>query len=497
METIRTLLVANRGEIAVRRRCPSRRRALLLNVAQVRIIRTAKALGIWTIAIYSEADAASLHVAQADDAVLLPTPSSYTDAQLVVSIAKEKRANALIPGYGFLSENADFARLVQDAGIAWVGPSPAAIETFGIKHVARDLAQKAGVPIVPGTPGLVEDADAAVAAAEQLGFPVMLKATAGGGGMGLLTCHTADEVRQRFGRVQGRADALFQHAGVFVERFYPAAHHVEVQVFGNGLGQAIHFGERECSIQRRHQKVVEECPSPFVLARPGLRAQLGDAAVRLAESVNYGSAGTVEYLVDDATGEFFFLEMNTRLQVEHGITELCYDVDLVEMMLLQADAERAGRGGLDAEVLQSLSRAGPNGTAIEARVYAENPVRDYAPSPGLLQHVRWQEVPGSRIDTWVFSGARVTPNYGPLLYPTRADLTVSCQRRPAGSEGDGLRRDSRRRDHRAPSHARRLGNPWPAHEPLVSRRRRPVRGVRVRTHAHELLGILRLLTARN
>lgn len=389
---------------------------------QVRIIRTCKALGSRTVGIYAEADAASLHVSQADEAVLLPSPNSYTDAQLIVEIAKDKRVDAVIPGYGFLSENAAFARLVQEAGIAWVGPSPESIEAFGIKHVARGLAQKAGVPIVPGTPGLVDDEDAAVAAAERLGFPVMLKATAGGGGMGLLTCATAADVREGFNRVQGRAGALFKDSGVFIERFYPAAHHIEVQVFGNGMGQAVHFGERECSIQRRHQKVIEECPSPYVVAHPELRAKLCEAAVQLAESVQYASAGTVEYLVDDETGDFFFLEMNTRLQVEHGITELCYGIDLVEMMLKQADAQRSGRGGLDGNILRSLQLATPKGVAIEARVYAESPVRDFTPSPGLLQSVHWHELPGSRIDTWVFPGSRITPHYGMHCF----SLRVSC-----------------------------------------------------------------------
>jgi urea carboxylase len=301
---------------------------------QVRISKTAKKLNIKTIAIYSEADAASQHVWDADEAVLLPgsNATAYTDEEAILKIAKEKGASAIIPGYGFLSENASFARLVGEAGIMWVGPSPDSIEAFGIKHTARDLAEKASVPIVPGT-GLVEDDEAAAEEAERIGFPVMLKATGGGGGMGLITCNKVEEVREGFRMVQSRGKTLFKNPGVFIEAFYPASHHIEVQVFGNGQGQAIHFGERECSIQRRHQKVIEECPSPYVERNPELRKKLGDAAVRLAESIQYGSAGTIEYLVDDMSGDFFFLEMNTRLQVEHGITELCYDVDLVELML--------------------------------------------------------------------------------------------------------------------------------------------------------------------
>ena len=243
----------------------------------------------------------------------------------------------------------------------------------------------------------------------------MLKATAGGGGMGLLTCHDETEVRKSFKTVQSRGETLFKNSGLFIERYYPSSHHVEVQVFGNGLGQAIHFGERECSIQRRHQKVIEECPSPFVVKHPELREKLGSAAVRLAESIKYGSAGTIEYLVDDESADFFFLEMNTRLQVEHGITELCYGVDLVELMLKQADAQLGGKSGLDADYLHSLQPKGPSGAAIETRVYAENPAKDYAPSPGTLQQVSWIGVPGSRIDTWIHTGTKVTSFYDPLL----------------------------------------------------------------------------------
>ena len=399
MEKLKTLLVANRGEIAAR------------------IIRTARALNIRTIAIYTQADAASTHVSSADEAVLLsgPDAKAYLDGDQIVEIAKAHKVNAVIPGYGFLSENTDFARQVADAGMVFCGPSPKCIEDFGIKHTARELAAKADVPIVPGTKGLVGSEDEAVEEAKKLGFPVMLKATAGGGGMGLLTCEDEKQVRESFKTVQSRGETLFKNAGLFIEKYFPSSHHIEVQVFGNGQGKAIHFGERECSIQRRHQKVIEECPSPFVTKHPELRKKLGDAAVRLAESINYGSAGTIEYLVDDESADFFFLEMNTRLQVEHGITEMCYDVDLVELMLKQADAELQGKGGLDGKYLESLQPSEPKGAAIEARVYAENPAKDYAPSPGMLQDVSFKEVKGSRIDTWVHRGIRVTSFYDPLL----------------------------------------------------------------------------------
>ena len=321
----------------------------------------------------------------------------------------------MIPGYGFLSENSAFAKSVSDAGMVWVGPVPASIDSFGIKHTARELADKAGVPIVPGSTGLIENEDDAVKQAEKLGFPVMLKATAGGGGMGLSTCQNTEEVREAFGTVKSRGETLFKNSGIFMERFYPDSHHIEVQVFGNGKGNAIHFGERECSIQRRHQKVIEECPSPFVEKHPGLREKLCTAAVTLTESIKYASAGTIEYLVDDNTADFFFLEMNTRLQVEHGITELCYEVDLVQLMLEQADAQLLGKGGIEADKLISLQPKQPKGAAIEARVYAENPARDYAPSPGTLQIVEWKKLDGSRLDAWVRTGSIVSSHYDPLL----------------------------------------------------------------------------------
>ncbi|KAH3255526.1 hypothetical protein KXW23_009426 [Aspergillus fumigatus] len=399
MDSLKTLLVANRGEIAVR------------------VIKTAKKLNLRTIAIYTEPDAASIHVHLADVAVLLSGPASkaYIDGDQIIQIAKQNNANAIIPGYGFLSENADFARAVAAAGLVFVGPSPESIEVFGLKHTARELATKAGVPIVPGSPGLINNEHDAVEVAQKLGYPVMLKATAGGGGMGLLTCNSDAEVRKSFATVKSRGEALFKNAGVFIERYYPASHHIEVQVFGNGDGKAIFIGERECSIQRRHQKVIEECPSPFVSRKPGLRKSLGEAAVRLAESIKYGSAGTIEYLVDDETGAFFFLEMNTRLQVEHGITELCYGLDLVELMLNQADAQLSGKNGVEASFLEALPVETPSGAAIEARVYAENPTKDFAPCPGTLQTVEWKEIPGSRIDTWVYRGIKVSANYDPLL----------------------------------------------------------------------------------
>ncbi|KAK8123421.1 urea carboxylase [Apiospora kogelbergensis] len=417
MDHLKTILIANRGEIAVR------------------IIKTAKQLGIRSVAIYTEPDSASQHVADADEVHLLegPATQAYLDGEQIIRVALASGVQAIIPGYGFLSEDAGFARAVDAAGLNFVGPSPASIEQFGLKHTARELATQAGVPVVPGSQGLLRDVDDACRVVSKDlpgGYPVMLKSTAGGGGMGLQTCADETELRAAFETVQSRGVALFQTSGVFLEKFYPAAHHIEVQVFGNGHGRVAALGERECSIQRRHQKVIEECPSPFVVQRkPELRQVLLNAAVALAESVKYASAGTLEFLVDDATGDFFFLEMNTRLQVEHGVTEMVYDLDLVALMLRQADAVLGGQRGLSADEMDKLTEAGeePKGHAIEVRVYAENPAKGFAPSPGLLQKVEWCQLPGTRLDTWVRAGISISPHYDPLLAkiihhsPTRAE----------------------------------------------------------------------------
>lgn len=269
--------------------------------------------------------------------------------------------------------------------------------------------------MVPGTEGLLSGVQDALKAANELGYPVMLKSTAGGGGMGLQACRDEDQLRKAFDTVQSRGQALFKNGGVFLERYYPAAHHIEVQVFGNGQGNVATLGERECSIQRRHQKVIEESPSPFIAqSKPELREKLCTAAKLLAESVDYGNAGTLEFLVDDETGDFFFLEMNTRLQVEHGVTEAVYDVDLVLLMLRQADAQLSGTKGVAAEAIKEmeLRYREPKGHAIEVRVYAENPVKDFAPCPGLLQKVEWHELIGTRVDTWVRAGQVISPYYG-------------------------------------------------------------------------------------
>jgi urea carboxylase len=330
-----------------------------------------------------------------------------------LDICKRTGADAIIPGYGFLSENVEFADMVAAAGITFAGPSSASIKAMGLKHEARAIAEAANVPVIPGT-ALLASSGEATEAAIRLGFPVMLKATGGGGGMGLQICHTEQEVEKAFSMVESRASTLFKNSGVFLEKYYPRSRHVEVQVAGNGE-VVVAFGERECSLQRRHQKVIEECPSPFVERHPGLREKMLQAAIDYASQLNYKSVGTVEFLVDDETAKFFFLEMNTRLQVEHGITELCYGVDLVHLMLQQADYEHGGKLGIPSDVLKGLGRPQPLGSAIEARVYAEVPLHDFAPSPGVLQHVEWPQGEGVRVDTWVRSGQRITPLYDPLI----------------------------------------------------------------------------------
>ncbi|KAM3538013.1 hypothetical protein ARSEF1564_009070 [Beauveria bassiana] len=394
---IRRVLIANRGEIAVR------------------CIKACKELGVYCITIFTNADTTSLHAKLADESVLLPgdNGTAYTDSASILEICKRVGADAVIPGYGFLSENAEFADAVTAAGIVFVGPSSASIRAMGLKHEARAIAVAANVPVIPGT-SLLESADDACVAARALGFPVMLKATGGGGGMGLQVCHTEQEVTDAFSVVKSRGSTLFKNSGVFLEKYYPSSRHVEVQVAGNGE-IVVAFGERECSLQRRHQKVIEECPSPFVERHPGMREKMCRAATNYASRLKYKSVGTVEFLVDDETADFFFLEMNTRLQVEHGITELCYGVDLVHLMLRQADHERAGRLGIHSDELQRLVKLEPHGWAIEGRVYAEVPLRNFAPAPGILQRVGWAEGDGIRVDTWVSRGQNVTPYYDPLI----------------------------------------------------------------------------------
>ncbi|KAM3446974.1 hypothetical protein MY3296_009164 [Beauveria thailandica] len=378
------LLIANRGEIANR------------------ILRTARSLNYCIISIYMPSDTSSPHVTDAD--VSIPV-SSYTDIDEIIAIIRRQAVDFVISGYGFLSENAKFAAAVEDAGAVFVGPDPEHIVTFGIKDRARDLAAGIGIPVCPGS-GIIQCEDEAVSEASKIGYPIMLKATAGGGGMGLKMCENESQVRSSFASVVSRGAALFSNPGVFLERYYPVSRHIEIQIFGDGHGDCVIFGERECSIQRRHQKVIEESPSPFVETRPELRERLVQVSRQLASSIKYKSAGTIEYLVDDKTGEFFFLEMNTRLQVEHGITELRFGIDLVALMLKQAEQP------LNLDALKLLK---PSGAAIEARIYAENPFKNHLPGPGQLQLAEFGGGPGIRVDTWVQTGTSVSLAFDPLL----------------------------------------------------------------------------------
>ncbi|MCX5556350.1 5-oxoprolinase/urea amidolyase family protein [Streptomyces sp. NBC_00038] len=383
--TFDTLLVANRGEIAVR------------------IIRTARELGLRTVAVYSDPDRSAPHVRLADEAVRLgpaPAKESYLDAELVLKAAMETGAGAIHPGYGFLSEDADFARRCEEAGIVFVGPTPEQLELFGAKHTARAAAQAAGVPLAPGT-GLLSGLAEALLEAGRIGYPVMLKATGGGGGIGMSACRSADELTEAWESVQRVAAASFSSAGVFLERLVEQARHVEVQVFGDGRGRVVTFGDRDCSLQRRNQKVLEEAPAPGLPA--SVREQLTFAARDLCASVGYRSAGTVEFVYDAARQEAYFLEVNTRLQVEHPVTEEIYGVDLVSWML------RLARG--ESDVVRDPGA--PRGHAVEARVYAEDPSREHRPSAGLLTRV---EFPGGvRVDGWVETGTEVTTSYDPML----------------------------------------------------------------------------------
>jgi acetyl-CoA carboxylase, biotin carboxylase subunit len=381
-----SVLVANRGEIALR------------------VIRTARAMGIRTIAAYSEADAGLPFVAAADDSVLLgpaPPARSYLDAAAVLGAARRTGARAVHPGYGFLAESASFAGAVIAAGLTWVGPPPAAIGLMGDKISARNLMEAAGVPVSAGSRQAVPDVPAALAVARRIGYPVMVKAAAGGGGIGMTAAAGPAELEAGFATARSRAERFFGSPAILIERFLPAARHVEVQILGRADGRVVALGERDCSVQRRHQKVAEETPSPGV--GPPLRAAMLAAAVRAGEAVGYRGAGTVEFLVGEGGREFVFLEMNTRLQVEHPITEQVTGVDLVEQQFRIADGEP-----------DTVSAVTVTGHAIELRVYAEDP-RRFLPRPGTI--TGWAEPagPGVRVDAGYAAGNTVTPHYDPLL----------------------------------------------------------------------------------
>jgi acetyl-CoA carboxylase biotin carboxylase subunit len=383
------ILIANRGEIAVR------------------VLRACRELDISPVAVYSEADAAALHVRLADEAYLLgPAPSaeSYLRIDRVVEAALKSGAEAIHPGYGFLAENASFARAVNEAGLVFIGPSPEAMELMGSKTSARRAAEAAGAPVVPGTNDALESLEEARETAARVGYPVMLKAAAGGGGKGMRLVGNESELPSAFDTARSEAASAFGDSSVYIEKAVERPRHIEIQVFADAHGHTVHLGERECSIQRRHQKVIEECPSP--INDPALREAMGAAAVRIASAASYVGAGTVEFLVSDVTRDFYFLEMNTRLQVEHPVTELVTGLDLVREQIRVA-------AGLPLSFTQDEVRL--TGHAVECRVYAEDPGQNFMPSPGRITSLRAPAGPGVRDDGGVYEGAEVSIHYDPLI----------------------------------------------------------------------------------
>ena len=386
---LRKILIANRGEIAIR------------------IIRACRDLNISPVAVYSEADAEALHVRMADEAVCIgPAASmqSYLNISAVLDAAKKTGAEAIHPGYGFLAENAEFVQAVVDAGLIFIGPGAEAMRVMGSKTSARRAALVAGVAIVPGTTEPLKSFAEVRQTAEHFGYPVMLKASAGGGGKGMRLAHSAAELLSAFETAQSESHAAFGNAELYLEKAVARPRHIEIQIFADAHGNVVHLGERECSIQRRHQKVIEECPSP--INDPHLRAAMGEAAVKIAQAVNYVGAGTVEFLVADATRELYFLEMNTRLQVEHPVTELVTGFDLVREQIKVADG---------APLSFTQADVGWMGHAIECRVYAEDPENNFFPSPGKITYLRAPSGPGIRDDSGVCTGSEVSIHYDPLI----------------------------------------------------------------------------------
>ncbi len=390
---ISSLLIANRGEIAVR------------------VMRTARRMGIRTVAVYSEADANALHVAEADEAVCIGPPSpaeSYLNIKAVLTAARQTGVQAIHPGYGFLSENAAFAEACHDAGIIFVGPTAEAIRAMGDKAAAKTAMEDAGVPLVPGYHGGDQNPKKLAAAAKKIGFPVLIKASAGGGGRGMRIVRSANEFADALASAQREAKGAFGDDRVIVEKYLETPRHIEVQIFGDTKGNVVHLFERDCSLQRRYQKVIEEAPAPGMSA--ARRAEIGAAAIAAAQSIDYVGAGTVEFIVDagagGADGPFYFMEMNTRLQVEHPVTEMITGYDLVEWQLRVASGEAlpAAQGDIAA-----------TGHAVEARLYAEDPQRDFLPAGGRLVHLEWPGGEGIRIDTGVRGGDTIAVEYDPLI----------------------------------------------------------------------------------
>jgi acetyl-CoA carboxylase biotin carboxylase subunit len=401
------ILIANRGEIAVR------------------VIRACVEMGIATVAVYSDADRVALHVRMADEAVHIgPAPSreSYLVIDKIIRAAKQTAADAIHPGYGFLAENAAFAQACADAGITFIGPSPKAIALMGSKVESRRAVSRFGVPMVPGTVDPVERDEEAKSIAASVGYPIMLKASAGGGGKGLRLVRSDAELTEALRTTRTEAMSAFGDNAVYIEKFVVEPRHIEIQVFADTHGNAVYLGERECTIQRRHQKVIEECPSPVMDA--DLRARMGKAALDVARAAEYTNAGTVEFLVD-RNRQFYFLEMNTRLQVEHAVTEMVTGIDLVKEQIRVANGEKLGFSQDDVAM---------NGSAIECRIYAEDPANSFFPSPGMIRLLQTPSGPGIRDDSGVYEGWTVPIDYDPLISklvawgPTRKDAMDRMQR---------------------------------------------------------------------
>ncbi|MFQ5794738.1 MAG: acetyl/propionyl/methylcrotonyl-CoA carboxylase subunit alpha [Candidatus Bipolaricaulia bacterium] len=384
---IQKILIANRGEIALR------------------VIRACKELGIETVAIYSEADRDSLHARYADEAHLIgPSPAreSYLRGEWLIELAQVTGCDAIHPGYGFLAENADFAEAVERSDLIFIGPAPGSIRTMGDKLAARRLANAQEVPVIPGSEEPVRDAKQVKRLAQKFGYPILIKATAGGGGKGMRLVADADEVNEAFDRAASEAEAAFGDRRLYVERFLPGAKHIEFQILADGRGTRVHLGERDCSIQRRHQKLIEESPS--VALSVERRAEMGEAAVKIATAADYRNAGTVEFLYHQ--GRYYFLEMNTRLQVEHPVTEMITGIDLVHAQIRIARGEK-----LD----YRQDRIKLSGAAIECRIYAEDPANHFYPSTGTIEGLALPDGPGVRVDSDLYLGSRVTHYYDPLL----------------------------------------------------------------------------------
>ena len=402
---INKVLIANRGEIALR------------------VIRACKELGIKTVAVYSAADKTSLHVRFADEAVCIGPAAgrdSYLRETAVLTAAQITGSDAIHPGYGFLAENDTFAEICAEIGITFIGPSAHAIRNMGNKSVAKETMKAAGVPVIPGSEGIVETIEEAKEIAAEMGYPVMIKAVAGGGGKGMRFVPSEDEIENLFIMARNEAESAFKNPDVYIEKFIEEPRHIEFQIFGDKHGNAIHLNERECSIQRRHQKLIEETPSPIMTKE--LRKKMGDAAVKAAKAVDYEGAGTIEFLVDKHKN-FYFMEMNTRIQVEHPVTEASLGIDLVKEQILVASGEKL-----------TIKQADPIYHAIECRINAEDPYHDFRPSPGVLKTVNFPGGHGVRVDSHIYQGYAIPPYYDSLLAklitfaPTRLEAIAKMKR---------------------------------------------------------------------